>query len=99
MCWFLISAAGYKNSSGIKLLVTLITRVDAAGQRLFAVQINEDYRNVLLVTGLNEGMTIYASEADAVQAAHDLLDTPAIPGPRGITPRARPISGEQASHR
>jgi anti-anti-sigma factor len=77
----------YKNSSGIKLLVTLITRANAAGQRLFAVQINEDYQNVFLVTRLNEAITIYASEADALQAAHDLLDTPAAPGaatpPRG----------------
>jgi anti-anti-sigma regulatory factor len=27
----------YKNSSGIKLLVALVTRANAAGQRLFAV--------------------------------------------------------------
>ena len=28
----------YKNSSGMKLLVTLVTRANAAGQRLFAVR-------------------------------------------------------------
>ncbi len=74
----------YKNSSGIKLLVTLVTRANAAGQRLFAVEMNEDYQNIFQVAQLNEAITIYASEADALQAAHDLLDTPAAP--RAATP-------------
>ena len=79
----------YKNSSGIKLLVTLLTRANAAGQRLFAVGMNEDYQNIFQVAQLNEEITIYASEADALQAAHDLLDTPAAP--RAATPpRAAP---------
>ena len=79
----------YKNSSGIKLLVTLVTRANAAGQHLFAVEMNEDYQNIFQVAQLNEAITIYASEADALQAAHDLLDTPAAP--RAATPpRAGP---------
>ena len=74
----------YKNSSGIKLLVTLLTRANVAGQRLFAVEMSEDYQNIFQVAQLNEGITIYASEADALQAVHDLLDTPAAA--RAATP-------------
>src|SRR5262245_37264469 len=69
----------YKNSSGIKLLVTLVARAKAAGQRLFAVKMSDHYQDVFLGTGLNEGITIYASEAEALQAAHDLLDRPTVP--------------------
>jgi anti-anti-sigma factor len=80
------SQLAYKNSSGIKLLVTLLTRSNAARQRLFAVELNMEYRNIFQVTRLDQGITVYASEADALKAAHDLLDTPGalrpIPVPR-----------------
>ncbi|MBV9297645.1 MAG: STAS domain-containing protein [Verrucomicrobia bacterium] len=69
----------YKNSSGIKSLVVLLARCKAADQRLFAVGLNEDYRNIFEVAQLNQGITVYASEADALQAAHDLLDAPRAP--------------------
>jgi anti-anti-sigma factor len=75
------SQLAYKNSSGIKSLVTLLARCNAAGQRLFAVGLNKESRNIFEVTQLNEGITVYASEADALQAAHDLLDTPGVPLP------------------
>jgi anti-sigma B factor antagonist len=88
----------YKNS-GIKLLVALVTRANAAGQRLFAVGMNEDYQNIFQVAQLDEGITIYGSEADALQAAHDLLDSPGAPRaaspPRAALPqptvKKRPI--------
>jgi anti-anti-sigma factor len=73
------SHLAYKNSSGIKLLVKLLTRGNAAGQRLFAVGLNAEYRDIFQVTQLDQGITVYASEADALQAAHDLLDTPGAP--------------------
>jgi anti-anti-sigma factor len=83
------SRLAYKNSSGIKSLVTLLTRSNAAGQRLFAAELNVDHRNIFQVAQLDQGITVYASEADALQAAHDLLDTPgaSLPSP---TPRVAP---------
>jgi anti-anti-sigma factor len=79
----------YKNSSGIKLLVAVVTRANAAGQRLFAVGMNEDYQNIFQVAQLDEGITIYGSEADALRAAHDLLDSPGAPR-AASPPRAAP---------
>jgi anti-anti-sigma regulatory factor len=72
------SHLAYKNSSGIKSLVALLARCKAAGQRLFAVGLNAGYRNIFEVAQLNEGIAVYGSEADALQAAHDLLDGPGV---------------------
>ena len=66
----------YKNSSGIKSVVALLARCKAAGQRLFAVELNAGYRSIFEVAQLNQEITVYDSEADALQAAHDLLDAP-----------------------
>jgi anti-anti-sigma factor len=75
------SRLAYKNSSGIKLLVTLLARSNAAGQRLFAAELSRAYQNIFQVTQLDQGIPVYASEADALQAAHDLLDTTGAPLP------------------
>ena len=75
------SHLAYKNSSGIKLLVKLLTRSNAVGQRLFAVGLNTEYRNIFRVTQLDQGMAVYTSEADALRAARDLLDKPGAPLP------------------
>ena len=74
-----LSQLAYKNSSGIKLLVKLLARSKAAGQRLFAAGLNEEYRNIFQVTQVDQAIPVYASEADALRAAHDLLDTPDAP--------------------
>ena len=84
------SHLAYKNSSGIKLLVKLLTRSNAAGQRLFAVGLNTEYRNIFRVTQLDQGMVVYTSEADALRAARDLLDTPGAPLPLS-NPRVAPV--------
>jgi anti-anti-sigma factor len=68
----------YKNSSGIKSVVALLARCKAARQHLFAVGLNVAYQKIFEVAQLNQGITVYASEADALQAAHDLLDTPGV---------------------
>jgi hypothetical protein len=82
----------YKNSSGIKSLVALLARCNAAGQRLFATGLNRDSQNIFEVTQLNQGITIYACEADALQAAHDLLDVRGPPRPPvGGVVSAQPI--------
>jgi hypothetical protein len=82
------SQLAYKDSRGIKSLVALLARCNAAGQRLFAVGLNQESQNIFAVTQLNEGITVYASEADALQAAHDLLDTPGAPLPVPPSPVA-----------
>ena len=66
----------YKNSSGIKSVVALLARCKAAGQRLFAVGLNAGYRSIFEVAQLSQEITVYDSEADALQAAHDLLEAP-----------------------
>jgi anti-anti-sigma factor len=89
------SHLAYKNSSGVKLLVALLTRAKAAGQRLFAAEMNVDYRNIFQVTQLDQGITVYATEADALQAAHELLDTSGAPPPvstRGAATAQRVVS-------
>jgi anti-anti-sigma factor len=68
----------YKNSSGIKSFVALLARCNAAGQRLFAVGLNAGYQNIFEVTQLNQGINVYACEADALDAAHELVDTPGM---------------------
>jgi anti-anti-sigma factor len=83
------SQLAYKNSSGIKLLVTLLTRSKAAGQRLYAAELSVEYRNIFQVTGLDEGIALFASEADALKAAHELLDKAGAPlpiPPPGVAP-------------
>src|SRR5215469_911230 len=69
----------YKNSSGIKLLVTLLARANATGQRVFAAEMGEEYKSIFQVTQLDQGITVYATEADALQAAQALLNTPGAP--------------------
>jgi hypothetical protein len=53
------------------------------------VGLNAEYRNIFQVTQLDRGITVYASEADALQAAHDLLDTPGAP-PSAPSPNVAP---------
>ena len=89
------SHLAYKNSSGVKLLVALLTRAKAAGQRLFAAEMNIDYRNIFQVTQLDEGIAVYTTEADALKAAHELLDTPGAAPPvpsDGVGISERPAS-------
>jgi anti-anti-sigma factor len=69
----------YKNSSGLKSIVALHSRCKAAKQHLFAVGLNVGYQKIFEVAQLNQGITVYASEAEAWQAAHELLEAPDVP--------------------
>jgi anti-sigma B factor antagonist len=62
----------YMNSSGIGLLVTLLIRANRQKQRLFAVGLNDHYRQIFEVTRLNEAISIYDSEAKALAAANSI---------------------------
>jgi anti-anti-sigma regulatory factor len=69
----------YKNTSGAKLLVGLLARGNAAGQRIFATGLTEGYRNIFRVTQIDQGIPVFDSEADALRAAHELLGGPGSP--------------------
>src|SRR5271166_476524 len=60
------SHVAYKNSSGIKSLVALLARCNAAGQRLFAIGLNAESQNIFEITQLNQGITVYACETENV---------------------------------
>ena len=62
------SGLEYMNSGGIGLLVTLLVRVQRQGQRLFAVGLNEHYRQILALTRLDEAIGIHDTVAAALAA-------------------------------
>lgn len=63
----------YMNSSGIGLLVTLLIRVRRQNQRLMAYGLNDHYRQIFELTRLNEAISIYDNEEQAVRAAGGML--------------------------
>jgi anti-sigma B factor antagonist len=64
------SGLEYMNSSGIGLLVTLLIRVNRQKQKLLAYGLSDHYQQIFELTRLNEAIGIYASEAEAIAAAH-----------------------------
>ena len=62
------SRLDYMNSSGIGLLVALLSRANRQGQRLLVVSMSDHYRHIFDLTGLNQVFTIYDTEADALTA-------------------------------
>ena len=63
------SGLEYMNSSGIGLLVTLLIRMNRKRQHLFAFGLTDHYKNIFDLTRLNEAISIFETEADAVKAA------------------------------
>ncbi len=59
----------YLNSSGIGLLVTLLVRANRQRQRLMVWGLNEHYRHIFQLTRLDDAITIFDNEADAITAA------------------------------
>jgi anti-sigma B factor antagonist len=59
----------YMNSSGIGLLVTLLIRVNREKQRLLTYGLTEHYRNIFQITRLDDAISIFDSEDEAVRAA------------------------------
>jgi anti-sigma B factor antagonist len=62
-------ALDYMNSGGIGLLVTLLVRVQRAGQRLQAVGLNEHYRQIFSLTRLDEAIGIHDTTEAALTTA------------------------------
>jgi len=59
----------YMNSSGIGLLVTLLIRAQRQGQRLMAYGLSDHYQQIFELTRLNDAITMYNNEDDALNAA------------------------------
>jgi anti-sigma B factor antagonist len=62
------SGLEYMNSGGIGLLVTLLVRANRAKQQLLACGLNDHYRQIFELTRLDEAISIYADEAEALAA-------------------------------
>ncbi len=59
----------YLNSRGIALLITLLILANRQMQRLFAYGLNEHYRHILELTRLNDVISIYGTEDEALAGA------------------------------
>jgi anti-sigma B factor antagonist len=64
-----ISDLEYMNSSGIGLLVTLLIRTQRQKQDLLAYGLSEHYQQIFELTRLNEAISIYPGESEALTAA------------------------------
>ena len=62
------SGLEYMNSGGIGLLVTLLVRANRMKQRLLACGLSDHYRQILELTRLDEAISIYGNEAEALAA-------------------------------
>ena len=60
---------GYMNSSGIGLLVTLLIRINREKQKLLTYGLSEHYRSIFQITRLDDAISIYDDEQEAVRAA------------------------------
>jgi anti-sigma B factor antagonist len=59
----------YMNSGGIGLLVTLLIRVKRANQTLLSFGLSEHYRSIFQITRLDDAISSYDTEGEALQAA------------------------------
>jgi anti-sigma B factor antagonist len=62
----------YMNSSGIGLLVTLLIRINREKQRLLTYGLSDHYRSIFQITRLDDAISIYDSEEEAVRAANSM---------------------------
>ena len=62
------SGLEYMNSSGIGLLVTLLIRAQRQKQTLMAYGLSPHYIEIFKLTRLNEAISIYSGEAEAMAA-------------------------------
>ena len=58
----------YINSSGIGLLITILIRAKRKGHKLVACGLKEHFRQIFLLTRLEEAMPVFITEDEAVEA-------------------------------
>lgn len=63
------SGLEYMNSSGIGLLVTLLIRANRQKKKLVICGLSEHYRHIFQITRLDDAMTIYETEEQAIAQA------------------------------
>lgn len=61
------------NSSGIGLLVTLLIRANRSRQKLLACGLSQHYRDIFRLMRLDEAITLFATEAEALARARAQL--------------------------
>jgi anti-sigma B factor antagonist len=59
----------YMNSSGIGLLVTLLIRINRERKKLLTYGLSEHYRSIFQITRLDDAISTYYNEEEAVRAA------------------------------
>jgi len=59
----------YMNSGGIGLLVTLLVRANRQKQKLLAFGLTDHYKEIFELTRIDEAISIYDSEDEALAAA------------------------------
>lgn len=59
----------YMNSGGIGLLVTLLVRAKRQRQSILAFGLNDHYRQIFELTRLDDAISLYESESDALAGA------------------------------
>ncbi len=59
----------YMNSGGIGLLVTLLVRAKRQRQTISAFGLNEHYRQIFELTRLDDAISLYDNESDALAGA------------------------------
>jgi anti-anti-sigma factor len=63
------SLVEYINSTGIALIVSLLTRAREAGRTLIVFGLSEHYREIFQITRLSDFVQIFPDEASALDAA------------------------------
>jgi len=62
------SGLTYMNNKGVGLLVRLLAQASGQRRRLAAIGVNDHYRRVFKLTGLDEGIPIFATQSEALAA-------------------------------
>lgn len=62
-----LSKVRYMNSSGIGVLITLLTKLRNAGGEMAIINPSEQIKKLLIITKLNTIFKVYASESEAIE--------------------------------
>lgn len=66
-----LARVGYINSTGIALIVGLLSRAQAAGRELRAFGLSDHYREIFDITRLSDYLAVHPDEASALATARD----------------------------
>ena len=66
-----VTRVGYINSTGIALIVGLLSKTRESQRKLGICGVNDHYREIFRITRLAEYMAVYHDEASALQAVQE----------------------------